>query len=319
MKIRSSRFHTWRFALDARFLTCRTALVGGVALSLFALTACSSSSSSTVVPTSTATSATIQKDAALAAEVPASIVSAGNVRVGSDTTYPPSEFLDTDNTTIIGFDVDLGKAIGQVLGVPFQFQTAPFDSIITGLGSKYDVGISSFTINPAREAKANMVSYFSAGTQWAAAAGNPSGITPDTACGKKVAVQTATVQETDLNARSKACTAAGKPAITIDSFGAQTAATAAVVAGKDDAMLSDLPVVIYAISQSGGKLQAIGAQYEVAPYGVVVPKTETKFATAIQGAVQKLIDGGQYAAILKMWNVAQGAIKTSELNPATSG
>ena len=39
-----------------------------------------------------------------------------------------------------------------------------------------------------------MVSYFSAGTQWAAKKGNPAGINPDDACGKKIAVQTGTVQ-----------------------------------------------------------------------------------------------------------------------------
>ncbi len=73
-----------------------------------------------------------------------------------------------------------------------------------------------------------MVSYFSAGTQWATKTGNPSGINPDDACGKKVAVQTGTVQVDDITARSKKCTDAGKPAITIDQYQAQSDATAAV-------------------------------------------------------------------------------------------
>ena len=69
--------------------------------------------------------------------------------------------------------------------------------------------------------------------------GNPAGVDPDNACGKKIAVQKDTVQVDDIQARSKACTDAGKPAITIDQFQGQDAATAAVVSGKDDAMLAD--------------------------------------------------------------------------------
>ena len=51
-----------------------------------------------------------------------------------------------------------------------------------------------------------MVSYFNAGTQWATQPGNPKGIDPDNACGKNIAVQTGTVQETDdLPPRQKKC------------------------------------------------------------------------------------------------------------------
>ena len=57
-------------------------------------------------------------------------------------------------------------------------------------------GISSFTINDERMKQVNMVSYFKAGTQWATAAGNPKGVDPDNACGKNIAVQSNTTQET---------------------------------------------------------------------------------------------------------------------------
>ena len=45
--------------------------------------------------------------------------------------------------------------------------------------------------------------------------GNPDKLTPDTLCGKKVAVEKGTVQEDpDIPTRSKACVTAGKPKIT---------------------------------------------------------------------------------------------------------
>ncbi|MGN6524071.1 MAG: ABC transporter substrate-binding protein [Actinomycetes bacterium] len=253
----------------------------------------------------------------LAAMVPDSVKSDGVITIGTDSTYAPSEFLDTDGKTITGFDIDLFNEVAKKLGLKANFQTAPFDAIITGVNSgKYELGVSSFTVNAEREKAANMVSYFNAGTQWAAKKGST--ITPDTACGKNVAVQKGTVQVDDIQARSKKCTDAGKPAINIDQYAGQDQATASVVSGKDDAMLADSPVAAYAVKQTNGQLQLIGEVYDAAPYGYVVKKDQLDFAKAISEAVNELIQDGTYQQVLEKWGVQAGAIKNSEVNPSAS-
>src|SRR5689334_13143330 len=143
-------------------------------------------------------------DSALAGKVPAAIKSDGKILVGTDTTYAPSEFLGTDGKTPTGFDIDLFAAVATKLGLKADFQTATFGDIIPGVDSgKYEIGVSSFTVNSERMQKANMVSYFSAGTQWATKKGNPAGAKVDDACGKRIAVQKDTVQVDDITARSK--------------------------------------------------------------------------------------------------------------------
>jgi polar amino acid transport system substrate-binding protein len=257
-------------------------------------------------------------DQSLASQVPGSIKSDGVITVGSDTTYAPSEFIAADGSTIEGFDVDLFKLVAQKLGLKAQFQTASFDSIITGVGSgKYEIGVSSFTINSDREAQVNMVSYYNAGTQWATKKGNPKNVQPDSACGKNIAVQKSTVQVDDITARSKKCTDAGKPAINIDQYDAQSDATAAIVSGKDDAGLADSPVMAYAVKQTGGQLQLLGDIYDSAPYGYAIKKDETKFADAVSKAVQAVIDDGNYKKVLDKWGVSAGAIQTSQVNPTS--
>ena len=224
-------------------------------------------------------------DSALAAKVPADIKSAGKLTIGTDSTYAPSEFLDTDGKTVKGFDVDLFNAVAAKLGLKTEWQSASFDGIIPGVSTgKYNVGVSSFTVNADREKQVTMVSYFSAGTQWAAKAGGT--ISPDDACGKKIAVQTATVQVDDITARSKKCTTAGKAKITVDQYQKQSDATNAVVTGKDDAMLADSPVGAYAVKQTNGQLALVGDIYDSAPYGYVLPKDQTDFGSAIAGAVR---------------------------------
>jgi polar amino acid transport system substrate-binding protein len=254
-------------------------------------------------------------DSALAAKVPPSIKSAGTIIIGSDSTYAPSEFLDTDGKTIIGFDVDLFNAVAGKLGLKTDWRTAKFDDIIPGVGSsKYNIGVSSFTINADRLKQVTMVSYFSAGTQWAAKAGAT--IDPDNACGKKVAVQTGTVQVDDVTARSKKCTDGGKPAITIDQYQAQSDATSAVVSGKDEAMLADSPVCAYAVKQTNGQLALAGQIYDSAPYGYVLPKDQTDFGQAIATAVKQLISEGTYKKILDKWGVTAGSITDPAVNPS---
>jgi polar amino acid transport system substrate-binding protein len=287
----------------------------GVGLALV-LAACGGSSG-TSSGGSTATTAAPKVDEALAAKVPAAVKADGKILVGTDSTYAPSEFLDTDGKTVVGFDVDLFNAVAAKLGLKTEYQSAKFDAIIPGIQSgKYEVGVSSFTINSDRKKQVNMVSYFNAGTQWAAKKGNPSGVQPDAACGKKVAVQTSTVQDTeDLPKRLKECESTGKPKFTVDRYQDQGQATAAVVSGKDDAMLADSPVVAYAVKQTNGQLELLGDIYDAAPYGYVIKKDQAEFAQAVADAVKALISDGTYKTILEKWGVQAGAIDNPAVNP----
>jgi polar amino acid transport system substrate-binding protein len=297
----------------------RTAVAATALASALLLAGCggsSTTSSGNSVGGSSAPLPSVSADQSLAAQVPASIASDGAIAVGSDTTYAPSEFIAEDGRTIVGFDVDLFTLVAQKLGLKAQFQTAPFDSIIAGVGSqKYEVGVSSFTINPDRLVQANMVSYFNAGTQWSTKKGNPGNIDPDNACGRPIAVQKATVQVDDITARSQTCTADGKPAITIDQYDGQDQATAAVVSGKDDAGLADSPVIAYAVAQTHGQLELLGNVYDSAPYGYVIKKDQTEFAQAVAGALKALIADGSYQQVLEKWGVQAGAITDPTVNP----
>jgi polar amino acid transport system substrate-binding protein len=291
----------------ARRRTACAALVAAV----IGLAACGEKGSES--PTTGATVST-SVDPALAAAVPDAVKADGTIKIGVDPSYAPAEFLDTDGKTVIGFDIDLFDLVAQRLGLTTVWVPAKFDDIIPGVSSgKYEIGVSAFTINPERVRQVNMVSYFSAGTQWAAKTG--SSITPDNACGSKVAVQTGTVQVQDVKERSDKCVTSGKPAIEILQFQSQADATSSVVTGKSQAMLADSPVSAYAVKQTNGQLALVGPIYASAPYGYVLPKSEIGFADTLRKAVQAVIDESSYRAVLDGWGVGGGAIATSAVNP----
>ena len=287
--------------------------LAAVAAAVLGLSACGSESLGGE-PAGDAPAPTTTQNVDLAAKLPESIKSSGVIRIGTDSTYPPNEFLAADGKTIQGFDVDIFNLVAQKFGVKTEWQTADFGSIITGVqGKKYDIGISSFSINDERLKQVNMVSYYSAGTLWGTAQGNPKGVDPDNACGKVVAVQADTVQDTDdLPARQKKC--AGNPIKPLK-YNAQDQATNAVISGKADAMLADSPVLYYAEQQTDGKLEPLGEVYDAAPYGYALPKEQTEFAEAIVQALKEIEADGSYKAALEKWNVEAGAISDFALNP----
>ncbi|MCH8613512.1 ABC transporter substrate-binding protein [Arsenicicoccus dermatophilus] len=301
-------------------LSTATAITLAATASL-ALTACGSDSLDTPSTAGKAAGtdsapATQTVDAALAAKVPAAIKAKGTVTVGSDASYAPNEFMGADGQTVTGMDVDLFAAAMQKLGLKAEFTNAEFPSIILGVTSgKYDVGVSSLTINDERKKQVTMVQYFNAGTLWAVKKGNPTQVDPDKACGLKVGVQKGTVQVDDLAARSKKCTDGGRPAITTVVETEQSKVTADLVSGKVEAMAADSPVTNYAIKQTSGQLEVVGTMYDSAPYGIVVPKAQADFAQVISEAYAALARSGDYRKILDRWNNADGGVSSFTVNP----
>mgnify|MGYP000354489225 CR=1 FL=1 len=256
----------------------------------------------------------VKKDDAIAKMLPDYVTKDGKLTIGMDTSYAPAEFLAADGKTPVGFDVDIAKALAGVFGLEADPETANFDSIIPAVGAKYDIGISSFTVTKERLEAVDFVSHFNAGSAWAVKKGNPNKVDTSDLCGKKVAVQTATMQETEANKIAKQCEADGKDKLEVISSKLQTDVTTNVVTGKADVFYADSPVAGYAIAQTDGQLEMLGKVEGVAPEGIVIKKGDSQMDEAVQKAVQKLIDDGTYLKILKYWGVEDGAIETSEIN-----
>lgn len=312
----------------------RRALGAGITVlaAALAMSACGSSKTGGGTPAASKNVgdifSSIQQDPKLNAMLPANIKSAGKFTVAADPSYAPNEYFDTDNKTIIGFDVDLGKALGKKLGVEFAFQQAGFDAIIPGISSgKYNLGMSSFTDNKEREKVVDFVTYYTAGSALMVKKGNPGGLKPDdlSLCGKKVAVEKGTVQLDEmsatvdpakgLGARTKKCKDGGKPAPIAQPYPDQAGANLALSTGRADAVLADSPVIDYAAKQSNGQFEVSGAAYDTAPYGIAVAKNLGQTKDAILQALKALQSDGTYNKILDKWGITSGA----NTNPVING
>ena len=259
----------------------------------------------------------VKKDEKIAKMLPSSVTKDGKLTVGMDTSYAPAEFLAADGKTPVGFDVDIVKALAKTFGLEADPQTSNFDSIIPSIGSKYDIGVSSFTITPERMKAVDFVSMFKAGSTWVVKKGNPGKIDTSDLCGLKIAVQTGTVQEDEANTIAKGCEADNKAEVM--SYKRQAEAATAVATGKADAFYADSPVAGYAIAQTEDTLEALGEDVGVTKEAVAIKKGDSDTAKAVQAAMQKLMDDGTYMKILKHWGVESGAVDKAEINPTDLG
>lgn len=237
---------------------------------------------------------------------PTDLITPGTLTVGSDTTYPPQEFVDTTTGQSTGFDIDLITAIAQRMGLKVNIVRADFGTIIDSLIAKrYDVVISAVTINADRQKKVDFVPYFNAGESLLVPQGNPKNITTiGGMCGLKVGVQNGTVEQSDAQAADTACKKAGKQGIAITALQNQTDVVQLLATGRVDATYQDSPVTDYYISLNPGHFQVGGSVVNAAPEGIVVRKGDTSMFNAVQTAFNQLKTAGTYDALFSKWHLS---------------
>jgi polar amino acid transport system substrate-binding protein len=255
----------------------------------------------------------VAKDDQIASAAANAVSQSGQLSVASDATYPPMEFFGSnDNTTVIGADADISKALGQIMGLTAKVENTPFDSILPGLtAGKYDVGISSFTDSLDRQKTNDFVTYAQAGTSfYSAASASIDAKTLDDLCDHSVAVEKGTTQQEDAEAQAEKCN------VDVQVLPDQNGANLAIASGRAELGMADSPVAAYIVEQSDGKFK-LGDAYGVAPYGIALKK-DSPLAQPLLDAVKALYDDGTMQKIFDYWQLPGAAISNPQINGATS-
>jgi polar amino acid transport system substrate-binding protein len=67
------------------------------------------------------------------------------------------------------------------------------------------------------------------------------------------------------------------------------------------------------VSGQGGDFQVVGEQLDPGPYGIGVRKDDAELRSALQEALQAIIEDGSYDRVLTKWNVTDGALRTARV------
>ena len=251
---------------------------------------------------------------------PTNLITPGTLTVGSDTTYPPFESIDTATGKPVGFEVDLITAIAQRMGLQAKIVTDKFDTIFDDLAARrFDVVISAVSVTSERQKKFDFVPYLNVGESLLVQAGNPLNIksTADL-CGKNVGVQNGTTEQIDLKTANDACVKAGKPAINVTTLQDQTAVIQLLVSHRVVATYQDSPLTDYYNKLNPGQFTVGGSVVNAGPEGIVVRKGDTSMFNAIQTAFNQLKASGTYHSIIVKWGMTSEEISLIDRRTITA-
>ncbi len=168
------------------------------------------------------------------------------IKVGADPQTPPYAMRDgTDFNKVIGSDVDLANAVLDCAGIKHEMFLGGWSGLMPATaGGQVDIFWDNLYYTPERAKQLDYVMYMQAATGALTQAGNPKKITSmETSCGATYAVGLGTVEEVAAKKQDAACTAEGKPGITIMTYPDMAAGLRLVQSGRADIMMTDLAVV----------------------------------------------------------------------------
>jgi polar amino acid transport system substrate-binding protein len=247
-----------------------------------------------------------QSDAVAAARglLPADIKQRGVLKAAMPLDFEPYNFLDDKNQQV-GFDVEIFRAVADVLGVKPEIERLGFASIIPAVsGGRVDVGMSVMGILEARRKQVSFVRYTLLANGLIVRKGNPSGIRNSDACGHSIAVEKGTQPVFVWQDISKKCEASGKPAIQLSVFDGKGPQVLAVEAGRAEAAGVSFATAIVAAKHSNGKLEpAPGGPVPEATVdaGIAFKKDNLQLGKAIEAALKVIVADGRYAKIMNAW------------------
>ena len=92
------------------------------------------------------------------------IKASGVLRVGTEGVYSPFSYHDPATGQLVGYDVDVARAVADKLGVKVEFVETPWDSIFAALeANRFDVVANEVTINAERKEKYDLSEPYSVG------------------------------------------------------------------------------------------------------------------------------------------------------------
>lgn len=238
----------------------------------------------------------------------------GELVIGTDATYPP--FESKVGSELIGFDVDLGRAIATELGVKVRWVNASFDGIFPALlANKFDLVLSAVTITPERQKTlAFSDPYYNAG-QIIAIRKNTPDLRPEDLGGKVVGVQINTTAQVVLEKR---------PEVRIKKYNSIDLAFLDLQNGRIDAVVNDAPTTRYMLLKSFPALKVCGVPFTQEHYGIVVHPANAELVAEVNRTLATIRERGDYDRIFAEWfgkDPAPPDLSTSGMlfNPALLG
>lgn len=215
--------------------------------------------------------------------------------VGSSATYPPFAY-ETPAKEIVGFDVDIIRAIAATRGLTLRIVNTPFTGIFAALNNgDIDLIVSGVTINDRRRQSYDFtMPYFEARQLIAVHRDSPVRSLQDLS-GRKVGVVTGSTGD-DIASR-----AFGKTSPNIRRFDTTPLVIAELVAHGVDAAIGDNGVIAYRVQERKDLKTVSDPSFPQEYFGIAVKQGNSALRDSLNAGLQAIIADGTYARIYRQW------------------
>ncbi len=217
------------------------------------------------------------------------IKAAGVLKIGTEGTYAPYSFHDKSGK-LQGFDVDIGRAVAEKLGVKAEFVEGRWDGLIAGVDAKrYDAVINQVGITKERQAKFDFSKPYI-----------------DSKAVLVVRSDNDTIKSfADLKGRKSAQSLTSNFSKLASSHGAEIVPTDGfnqslelVLSGRAEATLNDnLSYLDFKKQKPDAKVKVAATATEGDPSGILVRKNQPELVAALNKALDEIKADGTYKTI----------------------
>jgi polar amino acid transport system substrate-binding protein len=221
------------------------------------------------------------------------------VKIASDTTYPPFETVD-EQKNIIGFDPDLMAEICKRANCKSKFITTAWDGIFVALAQgQYDAVVSGVTITEERQKTLDFSEPYLRYGQVVLVRNDETTIAGvDSLKGKKVGVQTGTTNDEKASSLQKE----GKVG-EVKRYENFALAIKALMNKDIDAVIIDSYAADGYIAVNPGKLKKVGEPFTSEALGIALKKGDAALKPAFDAALVAMKADGTLDALYKKWFV----------------
>ncbi len=224
------------------------------------------------------------------------IIQRGELRVATEPGYMPFEMKDRKGR-IVGFDIDLAKAMAKAMDVKLKIVPTTFDGILAGLlTGKYDIIMAGMTITQKRNLKVNFAnSYISVGQTILAQKKYEGKNWKDLDIKGNTIVtklgQTGEIVTRRLFRKAK-----------IRTFDTEAEAVQEVMNGKATAFVYDKPYNAILVSSKGKNLIThLDKDLSYEPLGWAIRKGDPDFINWLNNFLSQMKNDGKYDKIYNKW------------------
>lgn len=213
----------------------------------------------------------------------------GKFVVGTEPTFPPFEMQDTKTGEIIGFDIDLIKAIAKDQGLEVEVKNLGFDGLVPALQTgNIDIAASGMSITEERKKQiAFSEPYINAGLAVAVKTSNEKVTSISELNGLTAGVQIGSTGAGHANELLKSGVLKN-----VKTFENVALAMAELSAGGVDIVINDAPVSEAYVKQQKGNLKLLPGLLQSDSYGFGIRKNNTELLNKINAGLKNVTENG---------------------------